>query len=115
MWIARDEWQKIRTERDYAASKAATLSEQNKVLQVTLDWLRVRQTQVEHERAQLLFNYTGVKVNVPVIEHERPSVEGHPLNAVPNFEDMGDEEAARLGIGWAPDGTIRYPETPTTK
>ena len=69
MWIARDEWQKIRTERDYAVGKAATLSEQNKVLQVTLDWLRVRQTQIEHERAQLLFNYTGVKVNVPVIEH----------------------------------------------
>lgn len=112
MWISRKAYEDLQAERTRALSNYHLLKEHNKALQVTLDWLRVRQTQVEMERAQLVSHYMGINVSVPSIVPERPNlphVEGHPLNAVPNFDDMGDEEARRLGIGWADDGTLRYP------
>ena len=86
-----------------------TLERNYTALMTTLDWLRVRVTQLEMERAQMLYNYTGVKVPTPIIDR-KPEVHGPEGAAagLPNFEDVGDAEAARLGVGWNPDGTVRY-------
>lgn len=89
-----------RTRADVAEMQARTLSEQNKVLQTNMDWMRLRLTQMEKERAQLMFQLMGVKVPVPEIEQVRIDLPGelqHPLNQMPSFEDVGDEEAHKLG------------------
>ena len=93
--------------------EAKVLSEQNRFLQTTLDWMRIRLTQVEHVRAQMLYNFTGVKVQVPSIEREMPPCSdprsvSDILAAVNHFGDVGDIEAAKLGVSWADDGSVSY-------
>lgn len=88
----------------------------NKVLQVNLDWFRVRLTQVEAERAKLLYLHTGVKVETPefavreeAIEQERQSTSLPDIIAgFAGFQDIGDEEAVRQGIDWDEDGKVKY-------
>ena len=115
MWINRHTYDQLfalchNLEKSIAASEGIrqTYSEQNKVLQVNLDWLRVRVNQLEHERAQLLFNFTGVKVAVPeVVQQKVSEIHGTPLNEA-LFADMGDDEAAKQGVDWAEDGSLLY-------
>ena len=106
MWIDRKTYEDGRLDYAKANTEARVLSEQNRALQTTLDWFRVRITQLEMERAQLLFNYTGVKVPTPSIE---PAPDDqHPLHGVAHFNDMGDDEATKHGVGWNPDGTLSF-------
>lgn len=76
---------------------------------VTQTWLASRVNQVEHERAQLLFNYTGVQMNVPKLTapSTQPPVEDTLAQAV-TFADVGDEIAQKMGISWADDGSLVY-------
>jgi hypothetical protein len=112
MWISTDKFLEIATARSFAEGESRALAEQNKALQVSIDWFRVRISQLEMERAQLLFNYTGVKVPVATIERA-PDTESvaEKLNRVPSFEDLGDREAARLGVEWDSFGELKYAET----
>jgi hypothetical protein len=120
MWIStaaylrnKEDEIKLRTERDAAVALA-------KQQETTLAWFMHRLTQVEQERARLIFNYTGVKVESPTYEPE-PSTEGkqtmaaqlnaNPLNNLPNFSDVGDEEARRLGLDWDADGNLIFGAT----
>lgn len=108
MWISRREYERLLTRNAELEGRSGALTETVTALKTTLDWARVRLTQVEHERNQLLFNFTGVKVLTPSIE-EAPKPKSSIQSAVddvPNFEDVGDEEAARLGLGWRDDGTV---------
>lgn len=113
MWIDRKTWDELKLQLAQKNGENTVFSNNYTALMTTLDWLRVRVTQLEMERAQLLFNYTGVRVPTPAItraeEHPDPNI------ALPNFDDVGDEEAARLGIGWNPDGTVRYDSPPVKK
>lgn len=113
MFVDRKTYEDLRLDAEKCRVEARVLSEQNRILQTTLDWFRVRMTQVEQERAQLLFNFTGVKVAVPTIEHEMPPGPHRGnvsdiLAAVNHFGDVGDKEAAALGVDWSPDGTLHY-------
>ena len=113
MWISNAAWLKeredaiqLRLERDGALKR---LDQQD----VTLGWFMHRLTQVEAERAKLIFNFTGVKVDAPTYEKETSQAESNrinqnPLNSLPNFSDVGDLEAARLGIDWNPEGELTY-------
>ena len=114
MWINRHTYEQliadlhhVQSERTAAKESKYLFQEQNKVLQVNLDWLRTRVNQLEHERAQLIFNYMGVKIVVPEIQTVKQD-DVHPLNAIPHFNDVGDQEAARLGIGWDTEGRVAY-------
>lgn len=108
MWISRKDYDILQQERLSAQAENKVLSTFIASLTSTLDWARVRLTQVEHEKAQLLFNYTGVKILSPSIEKEvtRPTMQQAALDAGVNFNDLGDAEARRLGIGWNTDGTL---------
>ena len=107
MWIKSKTIDLLNEERIRAQERVAILDRMNQALLVNLDWLRVRVNQLEHERAQLLFNYTGVRVAVPEIKkvEEQPA---HPLNELLSFADVGDAEAKRLGIEWDGEGNVRY-------
>lgn len=107
MFISRKTYDDLRLNEAKARGQAAELAQERAQLVTTVDWLRIRVTQIEKERAQLLYLYTGVKVPVPEIARmsETPS---SPLHATPNFDDVGDAEALRLGIGYNEDGTLKY-------
>lgn len=115
MWISRDEYTRIIAELATAIGENKILREANAAHKTTLDWARVRLTQVEHERNQLLFNFTGVKVLTPTIEEAPPPTMSRLQNSIdqmPTFEDVGDEEAARLGLSWRGDGSVRTSTDP---
>ena len=109
MWISSKVFESLIAGKGEAEGRAAELTRANIALQGTIDWLGVRLTQSEHERAALINNYMGVKVPTFNIEQEAPQTGvGHALNdAMAIFKDVGDEEAKRLGIDWNEDGTIR--------
>ena len=109
MWLDRKTYDDLRLDAAKRSTECQVLQQQNTALMTTLDWLRVRVTQLEMERAQLLWNYTGVKIPTPVInkiDPERP--ETNPMTQIPNFNDMGDVEAAKLGVGWDSNGELVY-------
>lgn len=105
MWISRAAFETLSAERIKAAEEARVLAQQNAAQQITMDWLRVRNEQVERERAQLLWQYVGIKVQIPVAM-PAPSAPEEVLSGGNAFEDIGDAAAAAAGIDWNPDGTL---------
>lgn len=106
MWIDRKTYDDLRLDNAKLQEESRVLNRTNNQMATTIDWFRVRITQLEHERAQLLFNYTGVKISTPVIEHA-PSVDvARALQSMPSFQDIGDAEAAKLGVGWGDAGEM---------
>lgn len=87
-----------------------TLRDAAKTAEVNQDWMRHRLTQLEKERAQLMYAQTGVKIPAP--EFEKVSDAGFDIAKVlgeqVSFGDVGDEVAALMKIGHAPDGTVEY-------
>lgn len=105
MWISREFHEALMRDSAELRGENRVLREQNKVLQVNLDHARLRNTQLEKERAQLLFQYTGVKIPVPEF---LPKVE-MPANQVINmdmFNDVGDEQAQMMGLAWDANGRL---------
>jgi hypothetical protein len=80
--------------------KAMVLAEQNKVLQVQLDFMRLRVNQLEMERAALMQQVTGVNVPVPQIVSTvtQPSPQDMASAMSAHFQDVGDDEAKRQGL-----------------
>lgn len=114
MWVDRQTWTALEARAIAAEAVTAQLDRHNNALEVSCDWLRVRLTQLEHERAQLIYQLLGVKVPVPEIERApAPRVTAESiLNSTVSFADLGETEAAKLGIFHNPDGTIRYEPQP---
>ena len=105
MWIARRIFDAVNESRIRAEAIQRALEQQNITLQAHLEWMRVRLTELSFERAQLLKKYMGVDVPVPSFEDPQ----NHPdPNQTFDFEDIGDEAAAKLGIDWNSDGTLSY-------
>lgn len=72
-----------------------------------IDWLRHRVNALEKQNAVLMQKAAGIAMPVPEIVSTAP---GTPIDfqTMPSFEDVGDEEAARLGIAHTPDGTLAF-------
>lgn len=99
MWISRSVYTDFQVALDKARSEARAFQEANKGLQVTLDWLRTRVTQMEKERAILIERMFGVKIPVLEIMAAPDPFKAHPYNDLASmFNGMTDEEAAREGI-----------------
>ena len=110
MWISQAAWLKqledaikVRVERDIAIAQV-------KQQETTLAWFMHRLTQIEQERSKLIFNYTGVKVDAPTYEPDAPIQSGvnNPLNALPNYNDVGEKAAAELGLDWNSEGELIF-------
>ncbi len=99
-----------------AQTEARVLSEQNAVLKTNLDHMRVRVNQLEKERAQLMYAATGTKIAAPEFVMTPGYTDsgnawgGGPMNLAdfPAIEDIGDEAAKTLGIGWDKEGKLTY-------
>lgn len=107
MWIARDTYERLQRE----AVEYKTLAE----------WFRLRVNQLERERALLLQRALQLPIEAPELLREEPArplapptthdlVHGNglPHLAGVDFEDVGDDLAASLGIHHDSEGRIRY-------
>ena len=110
MFISRKHYEDLRLEWAKNHEEARILSEQNRALQTTLDWMRVQLNQAQHERSHFMHLYSGVKIPAPEIERDTaPVTRIHDaMHGLPNFEDMGDDAARQQGVSWSPDGTLKY-------
>lgn len=78
---------------------------------LSIDWMRHRVNALEKQNAVLMQKATGIAMPVPEIVPTRPgSMAGVGLDfdTMPSFDDCGNEEALRLGISHAADGSIEY-------
>lgn len=108
MVIAKPEYDRLRD----AAAQTAVLAAQVASLTSTVDWLRVRVNQLEHERATLFQAVTKLPMSVPSIRPADPYAASSAPNTRPDmaalFEDVGDELARTLGIDHDADGRLVY-------
>lgn len=100
MWISRLSYDDLRDKALKADAALLELRTYNIQLNATFDWMKLRLYQVEHERAQLIENYMGVKITVPTIEPAPPVSLSDVLGETVSFADIGDEEAAKQGANW---------------
>lgn len=109
MWISRQVYTDLLSAQNKAQSDARAFQEANKGLQVTLDWLRTRVTQMEKERAILIERMFGVKIPVPEIVTAPDPFKDHPFNDMASmFNGMSDAEATKAGIEHDEKGELSY-------
>lgn len=75
---------------------------------ITIDWMRHRINALEKERTVLLQKVAGINLPTPEIEIAPARQAVADLNWDHGFEDVGDEEAARLGIQHNDLGEVVY-------
>ena len=103
MFLSRKIYDDLRDSLVKSQVEANALIQVNAQLQAHIEWMRVRLTQLEFERAQLIRKYMGV--DIPSPSFDMP--ENHPdPNQTIDFNDIGDAAAAALGLDWAADGTV---------
>ncbi len=123
MWINRDFFntltedhgEQIEQLKQKAAEVAALVAENRQILvqkakdDLTMDWLRHRVNALEKQNTVLLQKATGLAFATPEIVPTRPGTMTVPDFAhLPSFEDVGDDEAVRLGIRHTEDGEVSY-------
>jgi hypothetical protein len=104
MFISKSVYNRLYEEKVTAQADSRALVVQVAQLQSHVEWMQVRMTQIEFERAGLIKRYMGI--DVPVATFEAPPDHPDP-NETPDFNDVGDAEAARLGLEWGLDGTVQ--------
>jgi hypothetical protein len=105
MWVDRKTYETLLLDNAKLREESRVLNQTNHQQETTISWFMVRVTQLEKERAQLLFNYTGVKVETPEYQ-PAPRSSAESLNPTPSFDDIGDAEATKLGVGWDSAGML---------
>ncbi len=113
MWIGRDLFIGLVEKESKARGELAALQTRFAAQDSMVDWFRIRLTQLEKERAQMILKYTGVAIETPVFAKEPEQTPlDQVLGEVSTFDDVGDEVAKRLGINWKQDGTLSYEKRP---
>lgn len=106
MILSRTVYQDLRDSLVKSQIETNALTQVNAQLNAHIEWMRVRLTQIEYERAQLIQRYMGITIPTPTFD--APS-DSHPdPNQTIDFNDVGDKMAEELGIGWNDDGTLKY-------
>lgn len=80
---------------------------------ITIDWMRHRINALEKEKALMFAKLAGIAIPVPEIVPTRPgSISGLPMDFhhTTHFEDVGDQEAVRLGVTHDENGLIQFKE-----
>jgi hypothetical protein len=93
--ISLDSVKSLREENAVLKAKLDIFQSELTSSKINLDWLRIQYNQVQMERAELMNKVYGIKTPVPELKKDRvrpPSIEEF------NFDDIGDEVAAKLGL-----------------
>jgi len=106
----QDEMRVVHAEALSTAAVNTTLLAQKAKDDITVDWMRHRINALEKHNALLLAKVAGIHVPVPEIVPTRPGTlsEFPSFQSMPSFEDVGEDEAKRLGISHAEDGLLVY-------
>lgn len=113
MWIKRTLFERLLSEKAFAEGQAHALAHRVIAQTAATDWMQVRLTQLEYERAQLIHNYMGIKMPVLEIAKDVPversvlSVE-QVLNQTISFDDIGDDAAKEQGLDWDSEGRLLH-------
>ena len=109
MWIERKLFMDLIQKESVARGELAALQTRFAAQDSMVDWFRIRLTQLEKERAQMILKSTGVAIETPVFAKEPEQTPlDQVLGEVSTFDDVGDEIAKKLGIEWKNDGTLSY-------
>jgi hypothetical protein len=123
MWIDRKYFELIVAERERLVEKVTHLEANGMSLatqvvtaqtqkakdDITIDWMRHQVNALSKQNALLIAKAAGIHVPVPEIVPTRPGTMTVPdFSSMPSFEDVGDDEANRLGIDLTVDGLIEY-------
>jgi hypothetical protein len=111
MWISKQTYQDVQDRLTQAHATVVAETGANKALKESLNWLMLRVTQLEKERAVFVDRLFGVRISVPEIssaEVVRDPFENHPLNDLNSFGDVGNDAAKKLGIDWDEEGKLVY-------
>lgn len=84
------------------------LREQKARDEMTIDWMRHRINALEKERQILLQRAAGIILPVPEIVPSKPHTLEAGYDSLPSFEDVGDVEAAKLGIAHTDAGELQF-------
>ena len=108
MWIRRRDYDEMLGRALEAKGAVEALERQVATQKTHIEWMAHRLTQLEHERAQLIYRYMDVKISVPTIELDTPATPetSSSMSDLPSFNDVGDEEAKKLGLDWDEDGRV---------
>ena len=107
MWLTQTAYLETQKALLQVIAERDAIRQQQAALVNTNEWLMVRVTQLEHERAVFLRTQFGVSIAAPTIQRADP-VSQLDLNQTISFADMGDEEALRQGIGWDEHGSVLF-------
>lgn len=76
---------------------------------LSIEWLRHRVNSLEKQNAVLLQKVAGVAMPIPEIVPTRPGTMTVPdFSQMPSFDDLGDEDARRLGVAVDDFGYIQF-------
>lgn len=124
MWIDKAFFNMVLTDNKEQESQIAQLREVGAALvqlkidltaqkakdDLHLDYCRHRINALERERAILLNKAAGIVIATPEIVSTRPGTMTSPpdFGTMPSFDDLGDAEASRLGVGHDDAGNLVY-------
>lgn len=108
MWISRAEYAELIDKTVRAEGEKHAMQRQVDAQKTNQDWMVLRLTQLEHERAQLLYRYMDIKITTPSVELDVPvTPDASSIGSdLPSFNDVGDEEAKKLGLAWDDSGHV---------
>lgn len=110
MWIDRKVYENLLLDNAKLREESRVLNDRVTAQQAALEWFMIRVTQLEKERAALVHNYMGVKLETPdfrprVVAQNLPENIPDTIGSM-SFADIGDEAAKRLGLGWDESGAV---------
>ena len=124
MWVNKELFQRILDDNKAQSDRLTSWQNTCHVLQtqhddalaqkskddITIDWMRHRINALEHQNAVLMHKATGMPFAVPEIVPTRPGTLSVPpeLHSMPDFEDVGSERAAEMGIIHDEAGYVEY-------
>ena len=113
MWLSRQAYQDLKDQIVQAQADAAAQRHANDVLEANMNWFRHRLTQIEAERAVLIYKVMGVKIPAPEFHKEDPIQKfmqdhKHQFTEADIFRDLGDDEARKQGISFNEEGQVVY-------
>ena len=108
MWIRRKTYDEMLSRALVATGEAQAMQRQVDAQKTSLDWMIHRMTQLEHERAALIYRYMDIKITVPELVPDTPVTDQTSQigNDLPSFNDVGDDEAKKLGLDWDKEGRV---------
>ena len=111
MFLSRQAYEDLKQRITTAEAEARAQTKANEVLEANMNWFRHRLTQIEAERAVLIYKVMGVKIPAPEFHKEDPIQKfmqdhKHQFTEADIFRDLGDDEARKQGIEWDETGQL---------